>query len=683
MDIIFTLLAVILVALLITFRWLNIIDKTDDLTHLFSTITKSEGFISSFCLGRSKVTKKYINVQVGEDGKLNSYESNNPINHAGVEFEVDLPHGDVIKQENGFSIEGIDQTFICPEGYEGSDCHMTSICNSSDDNGLVKRLTKTQFRSLGLYEMSISQVNYNNNNGNDDELLHPKVRVKCLQGGKYEIEACPADLELNDEAKCVASDLCETRANGFRWKNDDTSYYICHNGIKQLKRCDDNHVFDENSLACVVKSRCHEARTATIDLDENRFVRCDTNMGTIVECAHGVEFTNGLHSCRGKPCIESYISYHDDVLRYNFGRITCKGTEQEVKVCDHNFTRKSWDWRWGDAFSFSINNYPTCILNGENECTTQFDDVMVINNPTTMMLRWSAAMPKEHEFDLYNQKYLCKSTDDKYIIDYKNMTILSANSLATNEILNTAQPCHKETIKLTLFPIKMFPSNIYILYTINTMLDFYDGRSLWPSVVENDSVISYQCTECKYDYTRQKMIVITVTSNQIPIGFKKTGGNELQLDGYLEYSNKEKESQQHYFIATGKPESARFFADDEYYAVIDENLDQLQMLKVEQEYDMKAKVDTDKESDWFAIDWTKIKKRQLHVIPNVIFNRDDYGFFTIYNDELGSNPFHAGFILFKVDNVTKDSCTLHMGNSNSWIVRRDQYKVLDFVQEED
>lgn len=662
--------ALLLVIGLYAFYWSNYIDPIDELMPLFKKLSNKHSALVAFTLGKN-AAGQYQNVSFdNEKGNLIRTTSKNPINLDGRLLTFQNDHARIFEHDDGFRIGGINNKFLCPEGYEGPECKLMSLCSDGDAEGTLKHLTNAQFNALQLQDEhqlllkvphgNITDANSTFSYASD---IHPKIRVRCGKNGTFQLQACGDNMKLNDEVQCVTYDVCKDKVDGFKYGVDESgTYYMCVDGKRVEHQCDSGLVFDNARSGCVRRSQCLDKGTLTIRANANSYIQCQNNKGSLVTCEHGVKESALGVSCRDVPCTPRDLQYHDTHLKYNFGRVVCDDHDQEsIQMCDHETEER--EWKWGDV-SYKMPNWPKTVMNPEGKCVAPTDDI--IHNPI-IQLQWSKVMKGAHNFNVITGKYVCK--DNEYIRDYLRNT--TEPKVDEKYILNPIVPCQSKLIPIGKMPIEKFPKNtVFTCYTRNTCLPDYSQLSLWPTFEDG----KYRCTECSYK--NSKLIVTTsTTSVKPPTGFSPLDPNSSSVN--LKYIGQPKDhtvdqTKQYYFIHSGLKDQE--LIPDLLPAQFD-FIEPQDVAIQTSTYDVLTVISTSETSAWFSVNWDKMTKPRNVVMDNLIITIDSNGF---VNLEAGSHTLEAGFILFRISR-SDSSCTLSIGDRISINVDTSKYHQLQFV----
>lgn len=653
MDILFIIVAIISIVIIVIVYILNYIPKTYNVTKLFERISKNKPSTQAFSLGRRNETSKFRNVVLNKDGKAIVVDNEDyPIGFDG-RYIVLKDHGTVVENENGFKITGMDLVdFKCPEGYEGSKCQPKPLC-LPEDSGKVKPLTYTQFNSLRLYRNEFKrdqiQMPYNSL---DDEPIHPRLRIQCLDiDGNYDIEACPQNRLLDKNLQCQPYDICSDRLNGFKHnfpiQPDEhalpsNEYYICDNNVSVKRKCNDGTVFSFNSKGCVTKSPCYNMGQATIPIDDASYIQCENDIGFIVECPSGVVNNDGILACYTPLCMPETKTYENKHLRYDYSQTICIDDRPQITTCDVAAKDRVYHYTWAEDFDYILPNWPKEILKN-GQCISPDDSI--IYDPF-VSLAWSTAMPERHKFNIKTQQYECDDST-QYRWNYIDQKLMPENN-NIDELIYSGAPCQNAIESQLKFKIQNFPNNkIYLIKTQPVHLFDYTNVYLWP--VYNRTNDNYLHTRC--EYTDSGLEITTYSSNTIPLGFylddtKHMDSNNNTLLTLSGYSNFEQiPNVQYYFIASGKLD---------LIILHEPTIEAQQKYTFPQNNTISTKIETE---TIFCINMNEFKNRvEISEVNNTNSSKIIFDPNTLTMTQ-GNNTYNLGFSLFRLRNPSIDSDT--------------------------
>lgn len=579
MDFIFIIICIILAIIVLVVYAINQIPYTQNIQQLAQDITKIDPTIRNFTLGKTpNNSQTFENVVLSRNGTIKVITSDYPITKDG-NFYIIKPHGEIIEYEDGFRIQGLDTiNFKCPDGYSGYTCQLDDICTPKDAAGTLKSLTYTQFNALQLYNNDVAVKNITMRDTTPQ--LHPRLRVECLDSlGNFQLQACPDNSLLDEKLMCRIYDICQDSLDGYKHKftinaDDDGDdgdlkdyeYYICRNGRSEKMKCNENAVFSETLKSCVNQSVCvGMGSSATLPLTETSYIQCNNDLGIKIECPDGVvsNAETGTLSCRRVLCQPKILTYNDQLLKYDYGQVTCTpdGVAQTT-LCDTDKNPKTYTLEWVERSTYTIDSWPMEILrNGKCVQASHEDKTLFINadNPI-VSLRYTNAMPNEHPFNLNTRQFDCSKTNATAPHWDYDAQIDTNNPNESQSIWYSGAPCQNDPIQPYPFKfnVQKYPSDkIYIFITESVNIE----------PLKNDETIYYWPVRTKenefqhtlFTYTDTHLSVDTYKSNTLPLGFTlpdaASDSNKLQLIGYPNAPNTMQA--QYYFISSGKLETVQ------------------------------------------------------------------------------------------------------------------------------
>lgn len=518
-------LVLTLISILVAVYALNRVPLIRDLDRLLEIVRLSDPSVVAFTLRRDDATGKYVNVSYNDKGKAISKLESYPVTKLG-DYVIPKDHGVVEKLENGFKISGFDLlTFDCPSGYSGPTCQSTPFCAAGVDDGKLKPLTYTQFNELHLSynDSGVVVARERRDAETHAQATHPRIRINCLSGGRYELQVCPRNKLLDESLRCRAYDVCQDKLSGYKHNDqildsqaplERTEYYICENGASTKTRCSDGTVFSAPNNGCVAESVCFGKGESTIARDANSYIKCSNDTGTVVRCEHGaVQNAHGQWLCDIVACEPRLLTYADHTLEYAYGRVECVNNKPRTTRCDTSVTTKRFDYEWAEEFSYNLDHWPSEILNlATGKCESATLDI--IKNP--VQLAWSRAMREEHPFDLRASRYVCDESA-AYRWDYINGTTVPATDL----FVDPGAPCRTVASDsppwtvfrdLARYPIPSKPSaKAPMLVGEPTHFELHG----WPTYSESTKTYSVSLLSV----TDRAMTVSTYTTSIPPLGF--------------------------------------------------------------------------------------------------------------------------------------------------------------------
>lgn len=464
MDIILISLLVFMIISLLILYLLNRVRRTKDLNSLLKDLLSRQPSTIAFSLGYDRERGKYKNATITNEGGVKIRYDANPIAHDGS-FIILKEHGVVQpdkQTKNGYRISGMDLVHIkCPDGYEGFECKLKPLCSGADV-GKYKPLTYTQFNGLGLYSNTFraKAISTRRKRRDASEQTHPRIRVHCLNDGKYELQTCPDNELLNHDLKCVPYDICTDRIDGFKHNYkisanqadlSDDQYYVCDGNVSVLRRCPESSVFSASNKICVSRSACFGKGDATIKIDANNYIQCNNDLGTKVHCEHGVtENANGHLQCLYLTCKPSVFEKETTDLYYASGGVVCVNDTAVEKMCDTSPIASPYRIKqtWAiTEFNDPFSDWPKEIYDDSlGKCVSAANAKSIAKRLPD--IRWTKLMPEVHKFDYEKRQFVC--ADGEYRIDYERNEIVPP--LPVGRYVQTAAPCQSETLNVWQLP---------------------------------------------------------------------------------------------------------------------------------------------------------------------------------------------------------------------------------------
>lgn len=509
------------------------------LLHTYKKILIDNPSAITFCLGFDNKTKTYKNVYAAENEKLIvKYEEEAIDLHGNFIFKNN--HGKITDLPNGYTVNGFQIDFKCPEGFIGPNCQNVPICSENEKN-IFKPLYKKQFM----------QIHSDLHLANDSENMHPRLKIQCFENGAYKLIPCKSNEMLDANLKCVPYDYCVDENDGYKHNfpinaNDkplsETEYFLCVNKQSKLTKCPEDTVFSNSAKTCVTKSQCFGHDNDQIQLDANNYIQCSNDEGKKIYCKHGIIKIDNHLKCKQVECEPKIYKYSDNVIQYVYGKRTCDENNKPVEIiCNNDFVEKKIDLEWGEKFEYKFQHWPKEILsNDEKNCTTD-----VINNKFSFVekpkdkFKWSQFMKRQHSFNPQTLQFEC---DTEYKWDYFNNKIIP--SIDENiYYVDSSEPCQKEkkfksmepwfSMKYITFPEQKTP----MIYGVE---NYFEQKCNWPLYVK--ATKSYIGCTFNYNLIQRFIIQLTFLSKEPPYGFEsvdfKSNLNEvteLTLIGYPQF----------------------------------------------------------------------------------------------------------------------------------------------------
>lgn len=554
MNLTFVLLSVILFAVILVTYLVNKVNKTNDLKKIHNLLAQSNQYLVAFNLGRNEVTKKFKVATVTSKGDIAVTEEAYPREPSGRLMTL-IDHGDIHVEQNGdYKISGINETIRCPSGYGGSTCQILPICEPIKDDGKLKPVTGAIFNNLGLFNTAFPLSRIETSSDKKD-YHHPRLRIHCLDNGRYTIENCPQNKLLDDNLNCIPYDICQDHVNGFKHNypisNNDkltkNEYYSCVNNSSVRNKCtSEDLIFSNNLRTCITSNQCVGLGNVTIPVDANNYILCKNDQVYKVYCSGGVQKNeDGLLSCVIKTCKEKKVSLDDGNLQYDYGEIKCSSSDKPIiKICDNSPKPYKWRYSWAKEFDVSLDNWPREIYVNGN-CREPTLDDGILKNPV-IDVKWSDAMARGHPFDLLKKRYVC-STDKPYRWDYQTGKLYKLDpttgteleyKLTNKEFVQTNEPCQDKIYSLDQTPwgigkYETYPPNKppMIITVPSTTLSAAVGDKTIAINFPFKSKNGFSVFIIEYNESLGFYQMIRYENKVYPAGFELGPKDELQLIG--------------------------------------------------------------------------------------------------------------------------------------------------------
>lgn len=284
---------------------------------------------------KEQVGDKYKNYyfDVTEEGviKLNPSLDDTPVNGDGTRF-IFNDHGTIYDvDDKGFYISGIETKITCPENWNWDDvkkiCTLQPPC-APDEVGVFKGLTKYQYDNLS------KEVK--------DEAYHARLYMHCIQPNESEIKTCTGDTVYNGIAiqpdtvnPCVDFDICEEypqftkhtqNINDYVLKENE--YYMCISGKSVLYGCENEEIFNENTLICEEVNVCTDQPDGTTIINgSNTYIYCYDETPKLITCEENIFISpEGVCSCPIN-LDETYLEFHTNSI-----------ANYPIKLVQYNYT---------------------------------------------------------------------------------------------------------------------------------------------------------------------------------------------------------------------------------------------------------------------------------------------------------------------------------------------------------
>nr|WOJ45368.1 vp91 [Apis mellifera nudivirus] len=556
----------------------NQVKRTKRLDLLLRDLLLRQPNTVAFSLGYDTTRGQYKNATIGKEGTVAIRYDNYPVAHDG-QFIILKEHGNIVPASNGYHMTGMDTVrMLCPQGYEGIDCHLKPLCEPTD-KGKNKPLTYTQFNGLGLYRNNF-QTNVRTKRDVTEETTHPRIRIHCLSNGKYELQTCPDGKLLDNQLNCQPYDICIDRLTGFKHiyptsNNEnpllETEYYVCENNHSVRRECSEGTVFSSATKNCVIRSICYGRGSDTISIDDHNYIQCSGDTGQKIHCEMGVIQHEGRHKCRIDVCKPRTFNVTTNQLHYDYGEVQCDINDEAVeKFCDTNTVASPYSMRLTWAQSENVDpyeNWPKEVLKN-HKCQPPNPDDIIVDSSHIVDIRWTQLMPTAYPFDLKTGQYVCTKPTNKYRVDYENSRI-SPELPSSQFYVEVARPCHADILPIWHLPwrnfepaLKLPPNKLTAVVGIGYDFAALQACSdrLWPVKRKSDNV--YCFARIRENNKNMSYIVEECEDTNLPIGFSepdKEGGlstdqySLLNLTGYGQPKTLDEATQNvWYTLATGK-----------------------------------------------------------------------------------------------------------------------------------
>ena len=274
-----------------------------------------------------------------------------PVNLDGTKYNNKLKHGNIIERPNGFEISGIVNKFTCPDDKwiwdpKAKTCVVRSICNGFSDINFIKGLTKYHFHS------AVS-------GGGNSNKFHHRIYATCVdQHGNFTIDSCPNNMLFNqqerqevvlNEVPCDYYDICNENINNFTHRSKisneenlkSNEYYVCKDGVSQLKSCSPPLVYDAIYGACIELGPCWgktDNTSVPIPGSDLSYYLCKNQQEHIVKCDKGIYEGAGPDKleCINTECgSEKYETlFSNSYFSYPVSALVCRNNKLIENKCD-------------------------------------------------------------------------------------------------------------------------------------------------------------------------------------------------------------------------------------------------------------------------------------------------------------------------------------------------------------
>lgn len=548
------LLVIVAICVALYMYWYSEVPKTNELSQkslldLYNKVVAQNPKTRAFTVTYNEELKKYINVSYNEVTKQIDVEfADSPVSENGVPMILSNVHGRIdysTKDEHGrpsFIVTNMENaTFTYPPNYEGADCTLAPICAPEEYN-TIKPLTHEQYHTLNMHDSALGESELlfgarsrsATTDYNPKVLIHPRIRVHCLNGGTYNLERCPPNTVLNELLECVPYDVCTIKSDGYK-HNTQTSkesaplanneYYECSKGASIKKTCQHDYIFVDSD--CVGRTACSNRGNDRIATNDS-IIQCrNGNVDKIKQCHYGVD--HGRLECLkpkngGGECVET-VHYNTSFnFNYATGKTVCENKVPRTIKCNDRRQDVSVPYAWGNLYTFEFSKAPLQYYNETtNECTpVTSDNVRSLYKKDAVAQNFELLGIHDTQHPIYlSLKYKCTGVADvKGVADYFNTTsvekrYLNPNNLdaaitietPANHIIDHSSPCVTKTIPipwdihftvankgLSLYPNNALPM-IYVVRAANyNMMEHY-----YPWPVYHPVLQKYLMTTMTYD----------------------------------------------------------------------------------------------------------------------------------------------------------------------------------------
>ncbi|UHB41727.1 VP91 [Macrobrachium rosenbergii nudivirus] len=339
MDIIiYTIIAIILFIIIIIYYILNKPKRVDLLKTYENQLLTTKDPIYAFThkkLPDGTFENYYMNYDTEEAGLLKREINTFPVTKTGESYKTH-EHGTVITTKDGFTISGINTKFNCPSNWFWHEtehvCKVIPFCGS-DDTGLIKGVDYYNFHTNNFQkELNKKSKEKQVMATKNDIAYHKRLYVTCLEDESFKIDTCPDNMLYNQlESQsgtvnpCNLYDVCNEMLNYTVHLNkiddynlEENEYYVCIDGVSNLRKCRDDLSFDVTTKACIERDRCFDKPDDyTFYNDERSYFICKNKKEHTVNCRFGVfENPDMSYVCKIDNT-DGYITYYkSDYMTY-------------------------------------------------------------------------------------------------------------------------------------------------------------------------------------------------------------------------------------------------------------------------------------------------------------------------------------------------------------------------------
>lgn len=326
---------------------LFIVQTTDSIEDIFRKllVNNTDKTILAFTHKRLREKDKYLNVYFDpSEGKLVPVEESNPVGHDGVLVESrNMIHGNIIYDDEGFRITGMDFPFRCPQPFEhngAGKCILKPVCGPNDTN-VYRGINFYQFNERSQRQLAFHSRLYYDCDTN--EILNCDINELYTGGDILS--------KVSGIQPCEPYDICQDRMTSFVHqfpitRNDtlkENEFYICINGTSQRRQCPDNHQFSTIQNGCVAINKCaNEINNTTFPLSDTSFILCQNGLENIINCQTRALFSDATqrHECRNPRCDNNNIIYTniDTLFQIPIGVEFCEENNNIIQnfTCDNS-----------------------------------------------------------------------------------------------------------------------------------------------------------------------------------------------------------------------------------------------------------------------------------------------------------------------------------------------------------
>ncbi|UVT30808.1 VP91 [Penaeus vannamei nudivirus] len=351
---IYLLVVFIFITILIIYYFIQKPKKSKNVEDVYSKYLLSEDTPDTAFTYKRRSDGKYENYYLNFDTEgdlLKMVVSDYPVTKTGEDYKP-KEHGTLTENENGFRISGVAADFKCPDGWiwnsNKKTCSLIPICGS-DDEGKIKGLDFYYFnlaKSMGLIK---SATKY-----------HERLYITCLEDQSYNIKTCPDNMLFNElpiqddtgELPCKFYDICEGMRN-YEFHRQQISedvvlepsqYYMCFNGISNLKQCEEGAFFNEELGGCLEENQCMGKPDGfTLPSDLNSYILCQNEQEYSIYCKDGIYEALGPNalSCSIDKSQTYFKYFTNDFISIPIGLYVYKNNQKSERYAQTEMVKKS------------------------------------------------------------------------------------------------------------------------------------------------------------------------------------------------------------------------------------------------------------------------------------------------------------------------------------------------------